>query len=199
MTNEDLELRQWQDEWNALGGEAGFARELVARAARDTRRLWLSSFLEVLAAALSSAFSLSGVIWSHGQPTIVAMTAIILVFNGVWLTRMFSLREGTYRGASSGVDDYVALTRKRLDGDIAFSRFARRATSVLAVLLTPWGVWMFLTHRDAYVAEPWRAVVGFGGVLAILTFIFLSQSRSRKRKVAERARFERLVAERVLR
>ena len=57
---------------------------------------------------------------------------------------------------------------------------------------------MLYAGWDFYRAEPWRGVVGFGGIVVILTLVLYAVARKRKKIAEERERFETLVAERTL-
>lgn len=196
--NEENELETWRGEWQSLGGREGLTRELTARVAKDSRRIRRSVATEVLAGVFSSSIALWMTIRSHGAPVLVALCAGIFLFNGVWLTRLFTLREGEHSGLGDGLDAFVERTRRRLQDDLRWNTFARRATIVLGVAIVPWSVWMLVVGWSVYRAEPWRAAVGFGGVVVILGFLF-GWLRSKRRTIAaERERFEALVAERTL-
>jgi hypothetical protein len=196
--NEENELETWRGEWQSLGGREGLTRELAARVAKDGRRIKRAAAIEVLAAALSSSASLWMAIGSHGAPVLVGLCAGIFLFNGVWLTRLFTLREGERSGLGDGLDAFVERTRRRLQDDLRWIAFARRATIGLGLALVPWSAWMLSAGWSVYRAEPWRAGVGFGGIVVILGFIFAALRSKRATIAAERERFEALVAERTL-
>lgn len=190
MTEEDKELSAWRAEWQALGGKDDLASKLVARAAKDGRRMRFAAAKEVLAAAFSSAFTLWMVIRSHGKAEITVMTAVILLFNGAWLTHFFTLRADLFSPSAEGVDAFIELTRRRLATETRWARFARLWTVAIGVALTPWSVWFFYTHRDAYYAEPWRAVVGFGTAAAILVGVYFFTHRKERKLRAQTEAFE---------
>lgn len=192
---EDNELEEWRAEWQALGGREGLTRELAARVARDSRRIKLLAAGEVIAATLSSSVSLWMAIGSHGAPVIVTLAAGIFLFNGIWLTRLFTLREGESAALGEGLDAFIERTRRRLLADLRWNTFARRATIALALAIAPWSAWMLSAAWPVYHAEPWRAAIGFGGVIVILGLVFGSLRMKRTRIAAERERFEALVAE----
>lgn len=194
--NEEKELEAWRAAWQSLGGESALAAELAAQAAKDARRVWVSRATETLAALASTSVSLVFAIRSHGRAVTVALCAGIALFNAIWLTRLFTLRVGA--GEGSTVAHFVALRRARLERDRTWNAFARRATIGLGVALVPWSLWMLRVGWALYRAEPWRFVVGFGGVLVILAGVLVTLSRAQKRLDAERERFEALVAERTL-
>ena len=141
------------------------------------------------------AFWLTTAIASNGKPIHVAMCSAMFLFSGIWLTRLFTLRA---EEESTATDDFIALRRKRLELDLRWNSFSRRAAMGLGILLTPWSAWMLYLGRDFYRAEPWRAVVGFGGIVVILSIVLYGLARKRLKITEERERFETLVAEKTL-
>lgn len=190
MTEEDKELSAWRAEWQALGGKDDLASKLVARAAKDGRRMRFAAAKEVLAATFSSAVCLWLVQRFHGSAEIAVMTAVILLFNGAWLTHFFSSRADLFTPSGEGVDAFIDLTRKRLATETKWARYARLWTAFMSAALTPWSVWVFYAHREAYFVAPWRAVVGFGGAAAIFAGVYMVALRKERKLRAQTEAFE---------
>lgn len=191
---EDAELSTWRGEWQSLGGGDDLASELVSRAARDGRRMRRAATLEVLAATLSTSFSVWLVARSQGSPEVVAVCALVLLFNGAWLTHFFTLRAELFSSSAEGVDAFVALARRRVGTELRWARAARRWMLGLGALLVPWAIWVFVAHREAYSAAPWRGVVGFGGAAAIFGVVYALTHRKERKLRDEAEAFERYVA-----
>ena len=191
----DEELATWRTEWQSLGGSEGFGRALVERASRDARQMKWSAAKEILGAAFSTVTCGYLVHRLHGSPEVIAVTALILLFNGAWITHFFAVRAGTFEANAKGLDAFVELTRARMKGSLRWNTFGARSTLVLSAALVPWSVWMFLAHEAAYLAAPWRAFVGFGGWMAIMAGLLVFLRWKRTKLVAELDRFERQVAE----
>ncbi|MFO0741050.1 MAG: hypothetical protein U0270_34445 [Labilithrix sp.] len=193
MTEEEKELEMWREEWQSLGGREGMMNELVAQAKRDATRIRRSKLTEVGAGVLACSVGL----WfaMGGKPVAIVLCAGLFLFNGIWLTRLFTLRA---EEQGTPLDDFVALRRKRLELDLKWNTFARRATIGLGLALVPWAAWMAWTGRAFYAAEPWRAAVGFGGIVVILAGVLYALAEARSKIGTERERFETLVAERTL-
>jgi len=195
-TNEDAELTAWRGEWQALGGKDDLAAELVARAAKDGKRMRRAAFAEVLAAVFSTSFCVWLLVRSHGKLEIVAMTGIILLFNGAWLTHFFTVRTGLFAsGEGAGVEAFASLARRRLATQRRWTVAARRWMVALGALLVPWGIWFFFAHKAAYVAEPWRAIVGFGTAAAIFAAVYVWSGIKERTLRAEEEAFERHLAD----
>lgn len=194
-TDQDRELEEWRREWQSLGGAEGFATELVQRAARDGKKMKRAAAYEVLAAIFSTSVCVWLLVRTHGSIEIASLMALILLFNGAWLMQFFTVRATLFDAAGATVEAFVTLTRKRLETERRWTRYAQRWMLVLGFLISPWMIWIFVTHRDAYLAAPWRAFVGFGGAAAIFAAVVLFARRKAKRLAVEEERFERQVAE----
>ena len=196
--SEDKELDAWKSEWQSLGGREGLAEELAHRVANDGRRIRRGIATEIAAGAVAALIGVWLVVRTRGELVATVACAGILVFTGVWITRLVTLREGAMVPASNGLDDFIELTRRRVRDDLRWSHFTLRAMQVLALLLVPWAVWAFIARYAMYRAEPWRALVGFGGAALILVLSLVWQRHKRRKVEVERDRFESLVAERTL-
>lgn len=196
--SEDKELETWKTEWQSLGGRERLAEELAGRVAKDGKRLRRALAREVVAGVVAVGLSVWLVARTHGELVSAVACAGIVLFTGIWLTRLFWVYEGSLRSPGTGLDAFMDLTRCRLADDLKWIAFSRRATQILAIAIVPWGIWAFVRRYAMYRDEPWRAVVGFGSVALILTGLFVWYRGKQRKLVAELERFEALVAERTL-
>lgn len=197
MIERDEELSRWQAEWQSLGGRDRWVAELADRVRRDGRRIRRGIARDIGAASLSTLLSIGLLARSRGELVTVVVCAAILVFNGVWVTRLLTLRRGP-PAADASLDAYVALTRQRQEDAVRWVGFAARSTWVLAIGLVPWAIWAFVARYPLYRAEPWRAGVGFGGAAVILGATFAWLRWKRRRLLDEQARFEATVRDRTI-
>ena len=193
---DDKELEGWRSEWQSLGGRQGFADDLARNVARDARRIRRGVATEIAGGVFAASISVWLISSAHGELVSTFTGAGVLVFCGVWTTRLLTLRQAGPSG--EGLDGFIELTRRRMTDDLRWSRFTRRTTKVLAALLVPWSAWAFVTRHAMYRAEPWRGLVGFGGVAIILAGLYVWQRRKHRKLETERDRFESVVAERTL-
>lgn len=193
MTNDERELAGWQSEWREIADLPAFEREVGARVVRDRRRLFGAAAGEVGGAALGVAALTWLIVRSHGSTVILTMAIPLLVFFGAWLTRFFEVRRGLFQAPSESVHAFVELTRKRLETELEWLRFAKRATASVGAAAAVWAAWVFVKHFDQYAAEPWRAVLGFGGAGVILGGLAWWMPRKRARLAEDLARFEAVV------
>lgn len=192
-TNDDREMQAWREQWQQLGARDDLARELASRAKRDGRRMRRAALGEVLATALSSSFCAWMLVRSRGAATVVAVTALVLLFNGAWLAQFFGARAGLFRASGDTVGAYAQLARARLDAEARWVRTAKRWTAALALALLPWAGWVAYAQRAVYAAEPWRAAVGFGGAALILAGVAWQLRRRSLRLDLERQALEQQV------
>lgn len=196
MGNErrDEELLGWQAEWATLGGNESFAATMVERAARDGRKLRLSAAGEVLAAVFSMVVSMGVVVRTHGALPVVAIVVVIQVFTGAWLAHFFDSRRTLFDGEGRDTAGFVALTRERLEASRRWTLFGRRWMQILGAIVVPWCVWMGAANAAMYRAEPWRAVVGFGGALVIFVGAYAWLGHKERATRREREALEREIA-----
>ena len=187
-TNETAELSSWRGEWQALGGQEDLAAQLVARAAKDGRRMRRAASAEVLGATFSTSICLWLLVRTHGALEVVVVTALILLFNGGWLTHFFMPRADLLRSTGK-VSSLRQLTRRRLATELRWARMPRAAgRSRSAVRWSHRGAsGSLVAHRDAYLAAPWRAILGFGGGAAIFAGVYVWTHR-KERKLRRRVR-----------
>lgn len=194
MSSDDRELEAWRTEWQGLGDTAALADQLAARCLRDGRKLRRSLAYETVAGIFSSAVAIGLIVYTHGKPAVATVCGVILVFNGVWVTRFHVARQGQLSSAGEGLDRFVALTRARLAADVALVRFALVANLALAAAVLPGVAWILLGRLELLRREPWRAAVAVSVVLSIHVALFFWIRRKRAQALDERARFEALVA-----
>ncbi len=200
MTNQpDLELERWQRQWQALGGREDLARSLAARVQHDTSRIRRELALELAAAAGSIALCLWLVVHHEGKLVVTAICAVSLVFTGVWVTRLLTLKLSSSPAETSGLDAFVELTRRRLADDIQWHTFRRRSLVVLVPLLLPLTAWAAVARYDHYRAQPWLAAAEGALLVGLVVGAALHINHKLRCLESARARFDALVDDRTLR
>jgi hypothetical protein len=199
MEEQDSELEGWRRGWQALGGRDDLARSLAARVQADGRRLRRELITEMGWAAASSALCVWLLVESEGKPVVAVACAGSLLFTGVWVTRLLSLKYGGEKGADSGLDAFVELTRRRLADDLKWHLFRRRSLDIAALLMVPWVAWALSERYSSYRAEPWVGLAEVGLLIALLVGFYIHLPRKVRALEAARDRFEALVEDRTLR
>ena len=190
----DDELAGWRSEWQTMGDAAALTTDLADRCAREGRRLRRSIVLEVAAATVSTLFMLAQVVKTRGAPPVVAICGGIAVFNAVWVTYFAVARRGALELEGTSLAGFVALTRRRLDSELALGRFAFRAHLALLAFLVPGLAWLFATRADRLMREPWRLAIALVAAVGIHAVLFAWLRRKRDALEVKRRRFEELVA-----
>jgi hypothetical protein len=198
MQEQDTELEGWKQEWQSLGGRSDLARSLAERVKQDGRRLQRELVTELAWAAGSTALCVWLMVDSGGKPVVAVACAATLLFTGVWVTRLLTLKYGPSNGADSGLDAFVELTRQRLAADLKWHLFRRRSLDVATLFTVPWTVWAILERYSLYTAQPWVGVAEVGLLIALLVGMFIYLPRKIRALEAARDRFEALVDDRTL-
>lgn len=199
MEDQDKELEGWRRGWQSLGGRDDLARSLAERVKQDGRRLRRELVTEMGWAAASTALCVWLLVDSGGKPVVAVACAGCLVFTGVWVTRLLSLKYGASNDTESGLDAFVELTRRRLAEDLKWHLFRRRSLDVAALLIAPWLLWAIPERYAIYRAEPWVGVAEVGALIALLVGLLVHLTRKVRGLEAARDRFEALVDDRTLR
>jgi hypothetical protein len=188
--------REW-DEWRssfATGGVAVDPGALVARARRETRRQALGLAAEVLVGAGAVVFYAALIVRGKATAPLLVIAAVSFVFVAVWLGYLLHVRRSTWRGAGEALRPSLELTLRRRRADARWFRFVRLATAAFGLVAAAWAPFQLSAYREVYAREPWRAVVGFGGALAILVLFLVYAGRRLERARREASGLELALA-----
>jgi len=199
MDQPDVELEEWQRQWQELGGREDLSRSLAERVARDGRKARRDLALEIVAAAASTATCVWLLVDSRGKPVVAVACAGVLVFTGVWVTKLLTLKHGSSHADVSGLDAFIALTRQRLAEEIKWQTFRRRGLNVMTLLIVPWTIWAVWQRYPLYQSNPWLGVAEVGLLLGVLIVAFTHLPRKLRGLQASLRRFDALVDDRTLR
>ena len=106
-----------------------------------------------------------------------------------WMTR---LREDS---EPDNALDFMAAHRKLLQIRLRFIELGTWGGVFLTGFLIAWVPWMLGEHLATYLREPWRAVVGVGGIVLILIFSALMSRRDHRNVLRELEELDRLEGE----
>ena len=149
---------------------------LASRARAETRKQWLGLLGELGMGAL--AFGIYGALIVRGtSAAVLAIAAGSFAFSVVYLARLYQARRGTWRSLGKDTRAALALTLARRRADVTWYGFLRVAIVAFGVAAAAWTPFMLSTYRDIYAAEPWRAVVGFGGASLTLGILYVRAQR----------------------
>lgn len=192
--NHDPELESLRADWQTLGDGTQLSSSLLARVERDSGKMKWAAAKEVLAAIFSTTTISLITIRKNGTPELIVLTALICLFNGAWLTHFFTTRASIFSASGRSLDAFVSLTRERGQVELRWVTFARRWQYAIGIAILPVLVWFFFANREAYLASPWRMVVGFGGAGLIFAGVLIYLNIKERKLKAEADAFERAVA-----
>ncbi len=185
----DDEWAAWARDFQDSGDSAPAPEEMLSAARRATRRQWFGYALELLASVGLVAFYV--VMMRRQRATwFVAMASANFVFAALWMGYLTHVRRGTWSAAGSDVRTFAALTRARRVADLRWLRFARVTTAVVLLFVAGWMPFVLRARWALYSAEPWRAVVGFGGAALIGIAVLVAQTRKLERAERDLARLD---------
>ncbi len=175
--NGDDEWLAWERDFQG-GAESGgpSAAMTLAAVRRETRRQWGGYALELLASVGLVAFYVL-MMRRQRETWFVVMASANFAFAALWMGYLTHVRRGTWSAAGHDARTFVALTRARREADLRWFRFGRAITAVMLLFVAAWAPFVLRARWERYAAEPWRAVVGFGGALLIGVGVMVYQTR----------------------
>ncbi|MDB4932588.1 MAG: hypothetical protein JWM10_5072 [Myxococcaceae bacterium] len=166
--------------------DGGAAPSLAARVAQERetaaqRRAYLT---EAAASVVVVGFY-GAMLLRLREPWFVALAVAHFLFVVLWMGNLTRLRRGTWSAARGDAGALLALARARRVADLRWHGFGRAATVAMLLFTLGWAPFLLRARWDRYVAEPWRAALGLGGVLAIVLAVLWYQGRRIDRAARE--------------
>lgn len=185
----DDEWTRLRAAWQATAPSPG---ELEASVRAASRRMRVGIAVEWVAGALVVGFWLrQAVVMPH--PIVFVLGGGSVVFVAVWLT-MLHRTLGRAPAPTGSVRAHLHTTAELARRQERWYVFARRSLLAFcgfATLVMPWKAWV---DWEMYRAEPWRAVVGFGGFFALSAALFAVIGFMQRRAAESAARLEAAAA-----
>lgn len=185
--NDDLnELgAAWRAEGISPAEATARAARLVARARVAVAVEWIAGLLVVAFWAIQIARRPVAITWVMGVGSVV--------FVVVWLGVLHLIIRVPAAGTTARA--FLEAAAEQARREARWFAFVRRSVAAFAVFLAPCAAWKFTIDRDFYAAEPWRAVVGFGGVGVLTSLLWVFSGLRRRSALAAAARLEALERE----
>lgn len=191
----DDEWTEWANDFR--GGDEPGAPAPAAMLARVRRETWKqrgSYAVELLACVFLVGFYLL-MMRRLREGWFVAMASANFAFAVAWMGYLTHVRQGTWAAPGRDTESFLTLTRARREADLRWARFARGVTAALLVFVAGWAPFVLSARWERYSAEPWRAVVGFGGAIAIGVAVLIHHTRRIDRASRELAALDSARAE----
>lgn len=175
--------RQWS-EWMAdfQGGGRPLRAPDLARRMRRSTVVMAAELGLTLTACLGVAGVLAYRLQAEPHPVVAAIVAIVIAFLAASIVAFFRVRHGAWRAAGETPRALAALLRRREESRLREARFSMRSSIILGLAVTLWIPWKLWVDWEGYAREPWRAVVGVGGVYVLLAVALVATRWWRIRK-----------------
>jgi hypothetical protein len=188
------------DEWSDLSAvwrsESPDAGDIEARVRRDVARVRITVAVEWFAGASVVVFwAWQGIRHPTLLNTVMGLGSTTFVV--VWLIVLH--RTIRPPRAASTTTAYLEGALEQARAEVRWFGFVRRSIIALCLFLVPCLAWLFEVSRALYAAEPWRAVLGFGGFAVLVSWLWwiAGQRRARAAGIAGQliAALQRLAAD----
>lgn len=147
---------------------------------RGRHRLRRAAFANVVAAAMVVAF-MAGLLAQDQRPVMVVLAAFEIGFCLVVVPLYVRL----VRWGLIVQEGLEATLDREARGWLRLAQTLRYQVLSIVLFSIAWAPWKFLADRTSYESQPWRAVVGFGGLVVLLPILWLRQARIRDRAERE--------------
>jgi hypothetical protein len=164
-------MTEQQDTLEGLWKDHDASTPDPAWVARTHRRRRRAQALGVFGEAAGGASAVAVAVWFVARaptPQTIALLAIVaLVVAASWASTWRAVR-ALRRGREVTTGDHLAGLLSDARVTLAERRRYGKLVLLSAALIAPWALFVLATRFDLYAAEPWRALVGFGGIAVIL-------------------------------
>lgn len=140
----------------------------------DRRQTRLALLVEWLAAAAVIGFW-AWQAWVRPHPITYTLGVGSAAFVVTWLVVLHR------RVRVPALDEGEADAAARAAELVRWFTFVQRGLAAFLLFLTPVSAWKAWVDRAMYAAEPWRAVVGFGGIVVIGAMVWAVAEAQKRR------------------
>ncbi len=180
MSMSDHDWDQLVSDWKSVDAPPP---RMLERARTETRRQWASLAVELAAGVMVIGFWVKA-LWRNPPAVTWLLGFVSIAFVILWEVSLIRTLQGTWSELGRSTHDFLALARRRRQAQVRWLRFVRNCLLGAALFGAVWGPWQYLSFRETYRAEPWRALVGFGAYYGVLAALAL-WNRRRRRTVGE--------------
>lgn len=141
-------------------------------------RTWLRRrrvfYLKLLGELLGGSGAIGVAIWFFREAASLKMALLLAIVVLVVLLSWGAnvrLWHAMSRIARTHTLDHIARLLAEAELELRAQVWISRVVWISGALLFPWALYVLWSHADAYLSEPWRGVIGFGGLLVIFAGI----------------------------
>lgn len=183
MMSTDKEWAGLVDLWQRSDPPPSFEK-LAKRVRAETRKQVLAYVVEAVV-SLWLFITYIRQVKSGLLPAELAAALFSMLFAVFWMVMLTRNMKGTWLASAESTDAFLKVSTSRREAQVRWYRFVRKCLIGFASFVLVWGPWMLVEHWARYKAEPWRAIVGFGGIFSILLLIEISLRYSLRRLFRE--------------
>lgn len=144
------------------------AHDWVTRTHRRRRRGQVLSIVnEVLGGVVAAGVAIGFVVHNPGVEMMSMAVVVTIIVMVSWASTWRAVR-ALRRGRANATGGHLAMLLSDARASLKERRRYSKILILTTALIVPWALFILITHFDFYSATPWRGVVGFGGIAAIL-------------------------------
>jgi hypothetical protein len=183
---------EWSELWNSPDDEAPGPEEVQDKLrTRKHYQRWKTR-LELVAVLLGVIFTIGLLLQSTPSISIVVLCVFCWLVWGTSLWAKWQLSRTERRALTSAPAKFVQTLRKFTENRTRMIQKGRYMLVAAGVFCAVWVSWFVSENWVAYQQEPWRAVVGIGGVIVFYLLAIYLQRREQKRLQADLEGLEQL-------
>lgn len=173
--------KEWSELWTRPDDEAPAPQDVQDKLrARRHRQRWRDR-LELVAVCLGVVFTI-GLLFPWPPP--VSIAALCVFCWAVWGASTWTkwrVASSEKRALALSPGEFVQTLRRRKENRRRMIRWGRYMLVAVGVFCAVWTSWFISDNWAVYQQEPWRAVVGVGGVIFFYTLAIFLHRRERRR------------------
>lgn len=175
-TWQTFDLQQERNDWQT-------------RQQKDNRAFALEMFIS------GSLVSIGVTMIIMGQLSIQALGLILFVFGLFNTTYEYKLRQKKINEMPSQTGEFIKILKQNNATQLKNVKTQKMIVVILGIIITGWASWHMLLHEQLYRANPWSALLSFGGIIAILVGVFVHVHLQGKKLKKEAIRLNEIDAQ----
>ncbi len=164
-----MKIEQFDEIWRSHQPQPADVDAIKKQARRQKQRLDRALMLEVLGGGVAIAVATCFVSAQQGLVTL-GLLAVCIILVALSVANQLAMRRTLLSLGETAVGSYLAFWHQHVHQELRFTTIGLYLSGLSGLVIVGWAVWAGMEWRAAYTAEPWRWVLGFGGIVTILFF-----------------------------
>lgn len=170
----------WREMWTDLDGDTPDPREVQAGLRARRHRLRWKSRLTAVCMLLGVTFTIGLLLTSPPAASIVVLCVFCWLVWGTSMWMKWRVSRVERRALTRAPAKFVETLRQLTESRASMIRTGRYLLVAVGVFCAVWVSWFVSENWAVYQQEPWRAVVGVGGVIVLYFLVIYLQHREQK-------------------